>query len=120
MHSLVVNDETNLLILIISWLDNSCQIKPKRATVTFSRTFRELNTPYITIMELLAGFSTAFNNLIIISSFKNILFTNIKSNKNNFTTYFGGATTYLSYNISNEICAKLLSLRLKLHKFSKI
>ena len=38
MHSLVVNDETNLLRLIIPYLNNSCQIKPKRATTTFSRT----------------------------------------------------------------------------------
>jgi len=45
LHSLVVNDETNLLRLITPWLDNSCQIKPKRATTTFSQTFRELNTP---------------------------------------------------------------------------
>ena len=35
---MVINDETNLLRLITPWLDNSCQIKPKHATVTFSRT----------------------------------------------------------------------------------
>ena len=45
MHSLFVNDETNLLRLITPWFDNNCQIKPKRATGTFSQTFRELNTP---------------------------------------------------------------------------
>ena len=38
MYSLVVNDETNLLKLITPYLDNNCQIKPKRATATFSRT----------------------------------------------------------------------------------
>ena len=42
---MVVNDETNLLRLITPWLDNSCQIKPKRGTSTFSQIFRELNTP---------------------------------------------------------------------------
>jgi len=44
LFSLVVNDETNLLRLITLWLDNNCQIKPKRAIAIFSRTFRELNT----------------------------------------------------------------------------
>ena len=47
MHSLVVNDETNLLRLITLWLDNNYQIKSKRATTTFSQTFRELNTPIV-------------------------------------------------------------------------
>ena len=41
---MVVNDETNFLILITPWLNNSCQIKQKRATTTFSR-IRQLNTP---------------------------------------------------------------------------
>ena len=49
LHSLVVNDETNLLRLITPYLDNSCQIKPKRAIVIFSQTFRELNTPIIQV-----------------------------------------------------------------------
>jgi len=48
---LVVNDETNLLRLITPWLDNSCQIKPKRATTTFSQIFRELNTPCVIFGE---------------------------------------------------------------------
>ena len=45
MHSLIVNDEINLFRLITQLLDNNCQIKPKRATSTFSQTFRELNPP---------------------------------------------------------------------------
>ena len=39
MHSLVVNDETNLLRLITPLLDNSCQIKSKRATTIFFANF---------------------------------------------------------------------------------
>ena len=65
MHSLVVNDETNLLRLITPWLDNSCQIKPKRATTTFSQTFRELNTPHAAYGLDVLPFSWPFDDLAV-------------------------------------------------------
>ena len=52
--------------LITPWLDNSCQIKPKRATTTFSQTFRELNTPLAAYDGLdVLPFSWPFDDLAV-------------------------------------------------------
>jgi hypothetical protein len=45
-------DETNLLILIKSWLDTNYQITTKSATVAFRKIFQELNKPHISSNSL--------------------------------------------------------------------
>jgi len=45
LHSLVVNDEMNLLSLISPWLNTNYQIKNESATVEKSKNFHQLNKP---------------------------------------------------------------------------